>query len=157
MKPARVAAPPGVATAMAPDDPLPTSALIVVAFTTVNVAAAVPPKLTDCTLVKLEPVMVTMPPLVAAAGLKELMTGAGMKVNPLAVSDPPGVVTIRSPDAPVPITAAMLVAELTVKDPAFTPPKRTAVAPVNPVPEIVNVAPVAPLEGVNEVITGGGI
>ena len=70
-----------------------------------------------------------------------------VKVNPARVAVPPGVVTLTFPDAPVPTTAVMLVAELTVNDVAAVPPKLTAVAPVKFVPVIVIEAAVPPLGG----------
>jgi hypothetical protein len=52
---------------------------------------------------------------------------------------PPGVVTTTeaAPAARTGVVAVIWVAELTVKDAAGVPPKVTAEAPVNPVPEIV--------------------
>ncbi len=67
--------PPGVVTVMLPDDPLPTTALIVLEFTIVNDTAAVPPKLTAVAPVKLEPVITTVVPAVAVLGEKDVMVG----------------------------------------------------------------------------------
>ena len=59
MKPARVPVPDAVVTETAPDVPAPTVALILVELTTVNVVAAVPPKLTAVAPVKFVPVILT--------------------------------------------------------------------------------------------------
>ena len=121
---------------------------------TVNDVAAMPPKLTAVAPVKLVPVIVikaAVPPLV---GVKDVIVGAGINVNPASVAVPPAVVTLTLPDAPVPTTAVILVAELTVNDVAAIPPKLTAVAPVRLVPVIVTVAPDAAEAGVNDEIVG---
>ena len=58
------------------------------------------------------------------------------------VADPPGaVITMftEPADARAGVTAVIEVSEFTVNDAAGVPPKVTAVAPVNPVPEIVTV------------------
>ena len=62
MNPARVPVPAEFVTETLPEFPFPTSAVILVALTTVNEAAAVPPKLTAVAPVKLLPVMVTVFP-----------------------------------------------------------------------------------------------
>ena len=72
-----VTVPPGVTTEMVPVVPLATTAVMVVAFTTLNEVAAVPPKLTAVAPVKLVPVMVTVAPVAADVGVKEPMVGAG--------------------------------------------------------------------------------
>ena len=59
MKPANVPVPTAVVTDTEPDAPAPTVALMLVALTTVNVVAAVPPKLTAVAPVKFVPVMLT--------------------------------------------------------------------------------------------------
>ena len=59
-----------------PDAPAPTTAVIVVAFTTVNDDAAVPPKLTAVVPAKFVPVIVTVVPVAAVVGVKEMMVGA---------------------------------------------------------------------------------
>ena len=79
-----------------------------------------------------------------------------LNVKPAIDAAPPGVVTLTLPDAPVP-TTAVIVVELAVKEDAATPPKFTAVVPVKLFPVIVIDVPVPPLDGVNEVIVGGGI
>ena len=59
MKPANAPVPDAVVTDTEPDAPAPTVALMLVALTTVNVVAAVPPKLTAEAPVKFVPVMLT--------------------------------------------------------------------------------------------------
>ena len=51
--------------------------MIEVALTTLNEVAAVPPKLTAVAPVKLFPVNVTVCPVLADIGLKELIAGGG--------------------------------------------------------------------------------
>ena len=93
--------------------------------------------------------------VVADAGEKEVMTGAGMKVNPVREVVPPGVVTDTLPEDPAPTTAVILVAETTVNEAAAVPPKLTAVAPARSVQVIVTVAPTAAGKGKKEETTGG--
>jgi len=156
VNPARVAVPPGVVTLTLPEVPDATTAVILVAETTLNEVAAVPPKLTAVAPVKLVPVIVTVAPIAALVGVKEVIVGAGTNVNPTCVAVPPGVVTLTLPEVPAATTAVMLVAETTLNDVAAVPPKLTAVAPVKLVPVIVTVAPIAALVGVKEVIVGAG-
>ena len=157
IRPGLVAVPPGVVTLILPEAPVPTVAVILVDELTVNDVAAIPPKLTAVVPVKLVPVIVTVVPVTALVGVKEVMVGVGININPAFVAIPPAVVTLTFPDAPVPTVAVMPVEELTVNDVAATPPKLTAVAPVKFVPVIVIVAPVAVLVGVKEVIVGVGV
>jgi hypothetical protein len=76
VKPARLAVPPGVVMEMLPDVPLPTTAVMLVALTTVKEAAAVPPKLTAVAPVKLVPVKVTVAPTAADVGVNDVNVGA---------------------------------------------------------------------------------
>ena len=62
-------------TDTSPDAPEATTAVIVVAFTTVNEVAATTPKLTDVAPVKFTPVIVTVAPLAAELGEKEMIPG----------------------------------------------------------------------------------
>ena len=82
VNPLRLAVPPGVVTETEPDAPVPTTAVMVVAFTTEKEEAAVPPKLTAVVPIKLLPLMVMVVPGPAEEGVKEVMTG-NKKVNPL--------------------------------------------------------------------------
>jgi hypothetical protein len=154
INPARVAVPPDVVTLTFPEVPAPTTAVILVAELTVNEVAAVPPKLTAVAPAKFVPVIVIEAPLLALVGVKEVMIGAGINVNPAIVAVPPALVTATLPDAPAPTVAVMFVGELTVNDDAGIPPKLTATASVKLVPLIVINEPIAPLEGVNEVMVG---
>lgn len=76
MNPGLLAVPFAFVTLTAPDAPVPTTALIVVAFTTVNDDAGVPPKEMAVTPVKFAPVIVTVAPVNAEAGLNDVTTGA---------------------------------------------------------------------------------
>ena len=145
-------------TDIVPLVPLATTAVILVALTTVKEVAAVPPKLTAVAPVKLVPVMVTIAPDAADDGVNELMLGAGINVKLLEeLAVPPGVVTDIVPLVPLATTAVILVALTTVKEVAAVPPKLTAVAPVKLVPVMVTIAPDAADDGVNELMLGAGI
>jgi uncharacterized MnhB-related membrane protein len=71
-----LAVPPGVVTDIVPVAPFPTTAVMLVALTTVKEVAAVPPKLTAVAPVKSVPVMVTVSPVAADVGVNEAMVGA---------------------------------------------------------------------------------
>ena len=77
VKPALVPVPFPVVTLTLPVAPAPTTAVIEVALTTVNELAATPPKLTAVAPVKFVPVKVTVCPVLADVGLKELIAGGG--------------------------------------------------------------------------------
>ncbi len=77
MKPLLVIAPFAVTTRTLPDLPEPTTAVMLVALTTVNEVAAVPPKLTAVAPVKFVPVIVTVCPVPAEVGLNEVIVGGG--------------------------------------------------------------------------------
>jgi len=154
VNPANDAVPPGVVTLTFPDAPVPTTAVIVVVSTTIKEDAAVPPKLTVVTLEKFVPLMVIVALVPALVGVKEVIIGTGIKINPVLLAVPPGVVTLTEPEEPDPTIAVIAVAFTTVNDVADVPPKLTAVAPAKFVPVIVIVAPAAPDVGVNEVIVG---
>ena len=150
-----LAVPPGVVTDIFPVAPFPTTAVMLVALTTVKEVAAVPPKLTVVAPVKSVPVMVTISPVAADDGVNELIVGAEIKVKLLEeIAVPPGVVIDITPVVPLATTAVMLVALTTVKEVAAVPPKLTAVAPVKSVPVMVTVSPVAADVGVNEAMVG---
>jgi hypothetical protein len=74
---------------------------------TVKDVAAVPPKLTAVAPKKFVPVIVTVAPLAALLGVKDVMLGAGIKVNPACKSVPPGVVTETLPEDPLATTAVI--------------------------------------------------
>jgi predicted methyltransferase len=110
-----LAVPPGVVTDIVPVEPVATTAVMLVALTTVKEVAAVPPKLTTVAPVKFVPVMVTTAPVAADEGVNELIVGAGINVRLLEeLAVPPGVVTDIVPVVPIATTAVMLVALTTV-------------------------------------------
>ena len=63
-------------TLILPEVPDATTAVMLVAETTLNEVAAVPPKLTAVAFVKLVPVTVTVAPLPALVGFIKVMVGA---------------------------------------------------------------------------------
>ena len=71
-----LAIPPGVVIDIIPVVPLATTAVMLVALTTVKEVAGVPPKLTAVAPVKLVPVIVTVSPVAADVGVNEPMVGA---------------------------------------------------------------------------------
>ena len=154
VKPASVAVPPGVVTDTLPEVPEPTTAVMLVAETTLNDVAGVPPKLTAIAPVKLVPVKATVVPLPALVGFINVIVGAGINVKPVRVAVPPGVLTLTLPEVPDATTAVMLVAETTLNDVAAVPPKLTAVAPVKLVPVKVTVVPLPALVGAKLMIVG---
>jgi len=77
VNPVLLAMPFEVVTLTLPVAPAPTTAVILVALTTANEVAAVPPKLTADAPVKFVPVMVTVCPVPAEVGLKEVIVGGG--------------------------------------------------------------------------------
>lgn len=101
-------------------------------------------------------------PATAVAGLRLLITGAGLGSNTVKllvlVAEPPGVVTVISPElAPVGTTKVSVVASTTVKLPTLAPFSVTALAPVRLVPVTVTVVPTRPLLGVKLTKVGAGI
>ena len=72
-KPVLVAMPPGLVTVMLPLVPSPTTASMVVLSITLKEAASVPPKATAVAAIKLLPIIVTVLPVPALAGEKEVM------------------------------------------------------------------------------------
>ena len=77
VNPALLAMPFAVVTLTLPVAPAPTTAVILVALTTVNEVAAVPPKLTAVAPVKFVPVIVTVCPVPAEIGLNDAIVGGG--------------------------------------------------------------------------------
>lgn len=93
---------------MVPLVPLPMTAVIDVALTTLNDAAGVPLKLTAVAPVKLVPVRVTVAPIGDGFVVAPVIVGARLK--PARVAVPPGVVTDTLPVVvPAGTTAVMLV------------------------------------------------
>jgi len=155
VNPEKDAVPPGLITLTFPDEPEPTTAFIVVEFTTVNDDAAVPPNVTAVAPVKFVPVIVTVAPGAAEAGVKDEMVGVGTNVNPARVAEPPNVVTVTFPEAPDATIAFIPEELLTVNEDAFAPPKLTAVTSLKFVPVMVTLVPFPPLVGVKDVMVGG--
>jgi hypothetical protein len=105
VNPPRLPVPPGLVIETDPEVPAPTIAVMVVLLMILNEAAAEPPKFTEVAVEKLLPVMVTLVPDPAEVGVKEVMVGAGTKVNPAKPAVPPLVVTETTPVAPPATTA----------------------------------------------------
>ena len=151
----RVPIPAAVVTETTPDAPDATVALILVALTTVNVVAAVPPKLTAVAPVKFVPVRVTICPVFPDVGVKELIVGTVLiKVKPANVPEPAEFVTVTLPEAPFPTIAVIVVALFTTKEVAATPPNVTEVMPLKLLPVIVTDVLLEPEVGVKEETTG---
>ena len=70
--------------------------------------------------------MVSIDPVSALTGVKDVTTGGGMYVKPANEAVPPGVVTDTFPEVPAPTTALKDVDDIVAKDVACTPPKLTA-------------------------------
>jgi hypothetical protein len=155
VKPLKVPVPPGPVTVTFPlIEPDATTATICWSFIRVKLAAATPPNFTAVAPVRLLPLMITLAKLEAEDGTTLEITGVLAKVNPVRVAVTPDTVTVTEPVDPVPTTAVICVAELTVKLAAAVPPKLTALAFVKLVPVIVTDAPAAAVTGVKEVIVG---
>jgi hypothetical protein len=107
-------------------------------------------------LVKLVPLIVTLVPTGALAGVKLETVGGLMTVKlPALFAVPPEVVTLIEPlVAPAGTVAVIVVAEFTVKL-ALVPLNRAAEAPVKFVPLIVTLVPTGPLPGVKLETVGG--
>jgi hypothetical protein len=122
----------------------------------VKEVAGTPPKATAVTPVKLAPLIVTVTPLPAWPGEKEVIIGP-KSTKPFKFVCPPAEDTATAPLAPWPTVASIDVGDKTVKEVAGTPPKLTDLAPVKLVPVIVILSPSAAVCGENEVINGAGI
>jgi hypothetical protein len=155
---ALVTEPPGVVTLIGPVvAPAGTVAVILVALTTLNVAAT-PLKVTLVAAVRFVPVIVTVVPTGPKVGANEVIVGAAATIVTSKVCElqslPPGVVTQIFPViAPVGTVAVIFVGESTVKF-AETPWNVTLVAPVKFVPVIVTDVPTGALVGEKEVTVG---
>ena len=155
VNPVSEAVPAGAVTTTLPDAPLPTIALIVVAFTTVNDDAATPPKLTEVAPVKFVPVITTVDPVEPLVGANEVIV-VWRKVKPAFDPVPAGVVTLTDHVAPLPTTAFNVVVPKSVKEVAGTPPKATCVVPLKLLPCMDTTVPAIPLSGEKISITGAG-
>lgn len=156
VNPARVAEPAGVCTRTTPVAPLETTARICVGEIITTLSASTPPNCTERTLIKFAPLTVTLAPLPARCGVKLVISGGSISVNPARVARPVIVETDTFPLAPEPTTAIIRVDDSAVKRKAATPPKRTAVTPIKFIPVITTVSPAAAATGANEVIVGAG-
>ena len=78
---------------------------------------------------KFRPLIVTIEPILPAAGEMPAITG-GAYVKPASVLIPLGELTVISPVAPFPTIAVMPVSESTVKEAAGKFPNSTLVMPV---------------------------
>ena len=123
---------------------MPTIAVIWLSETMVKEAVFVVPRVTVVVPVKLEPLIVIVVPGLPDVGVKLVMLGVEPQVKAPRLAVPEGVVTDTIPDAPLPTVAVIVVAELTVKVVAATPPKLTAVAPVKLIPVMVTTVPPGP-------------
>jgi hypothetical protein len=157
INPLRLATPPGVTKLTAPLDPLPTKATIVLEERTVNAETCVPPRVIIDVPSKLLPVMVIKAPVAAAVGVKDVMMGGGIKINPFKVAMPPGVVRPSEPEEPLPTIAIIVVDETRVNEVTGVPPRVIIDVPSKLLPVMVINAPVATAVGVKDVMMGGGI
>jgi hypothetical protein len=150
------AVPPGVVKLTAPEEPLPTMAIMEVEETTVNVLTGVPPNVIAEVFSKFVPVIFMSVPAAAMVGVNEVIVGAGMKVNPASDAVPPGVVKLTAPEEPLPTTAMIDVEETTVNELTGVPPNVITEVFSKFVPVMLMSVPVAATVGVKEVIVGGG-
>jgi biotin-(acetyl-CoA carboxylase) ligase len=157
VNPSSEAEPPGVVRLTAPEEPLPTTAIMAVEETTVNELTGVPPNVMVEVLLKLVPVMVIKAPAAAVAGANAAIVGAGMNVNPSSEAKPPGVVKLNTPEEPLPTIAMMDVEETTVNELTEVPPSVTTEVLLKFVPVIVMSDPAAAIVGANAVIVGAGM
>lgn len=113
--------------------------------------------LLEAIVLKFAPEIVTTVPIGPDVGVKELMIGGGINVNPERDAVPPGVETFTLPELPILTSAVILVDELTTKLLTANPPKLTLVVPIKLAPVILIIVPTIPLVGVKELMVGAGI
>jgi hypothetical protein len=154
--PASAAVPPGVVRLTTPVAPVPIIATIDVEETTVNDVTGVPPNVITEVPVKFVPVMLMIDPSPALVGAKDVMVGAGIKVNPASEAVPSGVVRLTAPVEPFPTIAIIDVEETTVKELTGVPPSVIIEVPVKFVPVMLIGAPAAAVIGAKLVIVGAG-
>ena len=97
--------PKGVASSTEPVAPLPTIAIMVEEDTTVKETTGTLPKVRLVVPERLLPITVIKEPASALVGVKLVITGAGIKVNPVILAEPPRVVRLSAPEEPLPTTA----------------------------------------------------
>ena len=153
----KLAVPAGVVTETSPVEPAPTTARTVLISSITKDWTDVPPMVTELTLIKLVPFIVTVDPLPADVGVMEVTVGGGRKRKPLFVVVPNGLVTATSPLDPSATIAVILLSELMEKELAGVPPRVTAVTAPNCVPVIVTVPPAGTINGEKEVMAGGAV
>jgi hypothetical protein len=156
VNPASEAVPPGVVRLTTPVAPVPIIATIDVEETTVNDVTGVPPNVITEVPVKFVPVMLMIDPSPALVGAKDVMVGAGIKVNPASEAVPSGVVRLTAPVEPFPTIAIIDVEETTVKELTGVPPSVIIEVPVKFVPVMLIGAPAAAVIGAKLVIVGAG-
>jgi hypothetical protein len=157
INPASEAEPPGVVKLNAPEEPLPTIAMMDEEDTTVNALTEVPPSVTTEVLLKLVPVIVMSAPAAAVVGANAVIVGAGMNVNPASEAEPPGVVRLTAPEEPLPTIATIVVDDTTVNELTEVPPSVTTEVLLKLVPVIVIKAPAAAVVGAKALIVGAGM
>jgi hypothetical protein len=152
-------------TVAAPAVPAGVVAVIVVAFTTTTLVAAVLPNVTVAPAAKFVPVIVTaVPPAVDPLfGLTLLTVGGARYVNALAKLPLSPLlfvtVTVTAPAVPAGVVAVMVVAFTTTTFVAAAPPNVTPAPAAKFVPVIVTAVPPAvdPLLGATPLTVGGAI
>jgi hypothetical protein len=154
VNPVNDAVPPRVVRLTAPVAPDPTLATIEVDETTVNDVTGVPPNVIKEVPVKFVPVMLMTAPAAAVLGAKDVIAGAGIKVNPVSDAVPPRVVRLTAPVAPVPTIATIDVEETAVNEVTGVPPNVIREVPVRFVPVMLMTAPAAAVTGAKLVIVG---
>jgi len=153
---ALVAMPPGVVTVIFPVvAPAGTVAVMVVAFTTLKVVAAMPLNCTAEALVRFVPVRVILAPTPALVGVKEVNFGATRTVKLVAlVTVPFSVVTLIGPLVEPDCTFAVMVVLFTRMKIDAVPLNFTDDTLTKFVPVMVTTVKSGPLLGVKEVIVG---
>ena len=117
VKPLKLSDPPIVFTFILPLEPVPTTAIMVLLFRTLKDFAVSFPNLTDCVPAKANPLMVSIPPVGADFGEKEVIVGGVkqyLKPDKVDVPPPPPVVTDTYPLVPAPTIAIIVLSFKTV-------------------------------------------
>ena len=153
--PALVAVPDGVFTAIGPPAaPSGTTALTVVALTSVNPAASTPPNVTESTPWRFVPVIVTVAPAIPLAGENdEHVGGPGAVIVPALTAVPNAFVTAIFPVPAVCTKSCMLVSEL-IRGDAGAPAIVAEVTPEKPLPVRVTQVPAYATVGEKLVMAG---
>ena len=138
---------------VAPDG---TTAEMVESLLTVKLADT-PLNLTDVAPVRLWPPIPTLEPTGPLDGEKPLTAGAVAVTVKLDddITVPTGVTTVIDPLVALVGTRVLICVSDATEKSALVPLKRTAVAPVNPLPVIETYVPDAPLDGLKPLMVGG--